>query len=93
MIKCPECGAKLSPYCTKVKKDVKRRYYKCFICSHTFTTQVIEIETIEKIENKKEADHKIHLPSTSIVYHGLLKISIAFLRRLFNYETNLFRTH
>ncbi|AVQ29497.1 hypothetical protein C4N20_15815 [Fusobacterium ulcerans] len=83
MIKCPECGIKLSPYCTKIKTGIKRRYYKCFVCSHSFTTRVTESETIELNQNEKKADHKIHLPSTSRVYHGLLKNFKLFFKEVF----------
>lgn len=83
MIKCPDCKIKLSPYCTKITKEkIKKRYYKCPICSKTYITTVIETEKIEK-ENKKKADHKIHLPSTSRVYHGLLKNFKLFFKEVF----------
>lgn len=78
MIRCPDCGIKLSPYCTKTTKEkIKRRFYKCPICSKSFITRVTEIEKFET-DNKKKADHKIHLPSTSRVYHGLPKFSNKF---------------
>lgn len=48
MIRCPECKAKMTTYCTKYKKGKKLRYYSCVVCGKKITTLVKEKEIITK---------------------------------------------
>lgn len=48
MIRCPECKNLLKPYCSKLKRGDRIRYYKCDICGKAFRTKV-EIKVTEEI--------------------------------------------
>lgn len=55
MIRCPECMNLLKPYCSKLKKGKRIRYYKCDICGESFKTK-IKVKIEEKIIKDEDYD-------------------------------------
>ncbi len=55
MIRCPECKNLLKPYCSKLKRGDRIRYYKCDICGKSFRTKV-KIKVEEKIIKDEDYD-------------------------------------
>ena len=66
MIRCPECKAKMTTYCTKYKKGKKLRYYSCVVCGKKITTLVKEKEIIIKKWGSAKT------PPTTLMYPALL---------------------